>query len=478
MAFKDVREFIAALEKEGEAIRIEEEVDWDLEAGAILRRSAEKCLPAPFFQKIKDYPQGFRMFGNGAANFRRMALTMGLKADTHPRELIEEYLRRRDQRIKPVLVKDALCKENIIMGKDVDLTKFPVPMLHLGDGGRYIGTWHLTINKDIEGDWVNWGMYRHMLQGKDALGILQASLGKHLWMMFSQGYMPEKKTMDVAVVIGVEPVSTMCAASPMPSGVSEVDIVGGIRGEPLEMVKCETIDLEVPATAEIVIEGEMLPGDLVDEGPFGEFTGYIGGRREPRPVIRVKAVTHRNDPILTVCCPGIPVDDNAIFSLTKAAELLDALRSQRKPVSNVFVPLETTHMLAIVATTKARYPGVAEDIAHVIWASASAGHETPYIIVVDDEIDPFNMNEVWHTLITKCHPSRGIHITDPGTVISIAPWLSKEERIHKIGAKAYFDCTIPMHWNEEDVPTRISFAQSYPEDIKQKALDIWHDYGY
>jgi len=115
MPFKDVREFIAKLEEEGEALRIEEEVDWNLEAGAILRRSAEAGLPAPFFQKIKDYPAGYRLFGNGAANFRRMAITMGMKPDTHPRELIEEYVRRRQQLIKPVLVKDGPCKENIHM---------------------------------------------------------------------------------------------------------------------------------------------------------------------------------------------------------------------------------------------------------------------------------------------------------------------------------------------------------------------------
>lgn len=478
MAFKDLREYIAKLEKEKEAVRIEEEVDWNLEAGAILRRSCEKGLPAPFFQKIKGYPEGYRLFGNAAANFRRMAIMMELKPDTHPKVLIEEYLRRRSQRIKPVLVKDASCKENIHIGNDVDLLEFPVPMLHEGDGGRYIGTWHVTISKDIEGSWVNWGMYRHMLQTKNAIGILQASLGKHLWMMYSQGYLPKKKTMEVAVAIGVEPISTMCAASPMPPDVSEVEIVGGIRGEPVELVKCETIDLEVPATAEIVIEGEIRPDDLMDEGPFGEFTGYMGGKRGPRPVIRVKAVTHRNDPILTSCCPGIPVDDDAVFSLTKAAEILDSLRVQRKPVSSVFVPLETTHMVAIVQTTKARYSGVAEDIAHVIWSSANVGHETPYIIVVDDEVDPFNLNEVWHAVMTKCHPYRGIHKFENATVISIFPWLNKQEQKTRLGGKAYFDCTFPLDWEPEDIPKRISFAQSYPDKVQKKALNIWRKYGY
>jgi phenylphosphate carboxylase alpha subunit len=478
MPYKDLREFIARLEKEGEAIQIKEEVDWNLEIGAILRRSCEKGLPAPFFQKIKDYPPGYRLFGNSAANFRRMALAMDLPANSHPRELIETYVKRRNKLIKPVTVQSGPCKENIITGKDVDLLRFPVPMLHEGDGGRYIGTWHVTITKDVEGGWVNWGMYRHMVCNKNTVGVQMASLGKHFWMMLSQGYGPMNKVMDVAIVIGVEPISTMCAASPLPAGLSEVDVVGGIRGEPVELIKCETSDILVPATAEIVLEGEIGLNDTVVEGPFGEFTGYVAGKKMPRPAIRIKAITHRNNPIMTSSCPGIPVDDDAVFSLTKAAELLEALRAQRKPVSNVFVPLETTHMLAIVAVTKAKYPGVAEDIAHTIWAGASAGHETPYIVVVDEDTDPFNLAEVAHALITKCHPIRGITRLDRASIIGIVPWLSKQEQLNRLGAKAYFDCTWPMEWDPEDVPQRVSFKQVYPEAVQKKALDIWSKYGY
>jgi phenylphosphate carboxylase alpha subunit len=478
MPFKDLREFIARLEEEGEAVRIEEEVDWNLEASAILRRSAEEGLPAPIFQKIKGYPQGYRLFGNSANSFRRMAISMDLKADTHPRELVEEYLRRRQKQMKPVLVSNGPCKENIHTGADVNLLEFPIPMQHEGDGGRYIGTWHVTIVKDPDSDWVNWGMYRHMLQSKNAVGILQASLAKHLAIIRDRSYLPKKKAMEVAIAIGVEPISAMCAASPLPVGVSEVDVVGGIRGEPVELVKCETVDLAVPATAEIVIEGEIRPDDTMDEGPFGEFTGYMGGAREPRPVIRVSAITHRNDPILTCSCSGIPVDDNAVFSMTKAAEILELMRAEGKPVTGVFVPLVTTHMLAIVAVNKAHYPGVAEDIAHLIWASGSIGHETPYVIIVDDDADPFNLNEVCHALITKCHPTRGIVRLEHSPVISIVPWLDREERKARLGARAYFDCTWPLDWDPADVPKRISFKQSYPAEVQKKALDIWRKHGY
>jgi UbiD family decarboxylase len=241
MPFKDLREFIAKLEEEGEAIKIAEEVDWNLEVSAILRRSAEEGLPAPFFQKIKGYPQGYRLFGNSANSFRRMAISMDLKPDTHPRELIEEYIRRRHKPIKPVLVSTGPCKENVHIGDDVNLLEFPVPMQHEGDGGRYIGTWHVTIVKDPDSGWVNWGMYRHMLQSKNSVGILLASLAKHLAIIRDRSYLPKNKAMEVAIAIGVEPISAMCAASPLPVGVSEVDVVGGLRGEPVELVKCEKI---------------------------------------------------------------------------------------------------------------------------------------------------------------------------------------------------------------------------------------------
>jgi UbiD family decarboxylase len=147
-------------------------------------------------------------------------------------------------------------------------------------------------------------------------------------------------------------------------------------------------------------------------------------------------------------------------------------------VTGVFVPLVTTHMLAIVAVSKGHYPGVAEDIAHLIWASGSIGHETPYIAIVDDDVDPFNLNEVLHALITKCHPTRGIVRLEPSPVITIIPWLNRGERKARLGAKAYFDCTWPLNWDPADVPKRISFRQSYPDKVQQKALDVWRKHGY
>ncbi len=476
MPFKDVREFIAKLEKEGEAIRIEEEVDWNMEAGAMLRRAAEEGLPATLFQKIKGCAPGFRLFGGGAAKFSRMAISMDMSPDTHPRELIEEYLRRKQNPIKPVIVKDGPCKENVQIGDKVDLLKFPVPMVHGGDGGRYIGSWHAAISKDMESGWINWGMYRIQMHSKNTLGIFWASTTKHMAAMYFRDYEPKNKPMDFALAIGMEPISTMCAANPIPYGVPEVEIAGALRGEPVELVKCETVDLLVPATSEIVIEGEIRPNERISEGQFGEFTGYRSGLAEPQPVIHVKAVTHRNDPILTMSCMGIPVDDNSIISLTSSAEFLDVLRKRGIPVTGVFVPPETAYMMAVVAV-KPLYMGVADDVAHAIWG-AGFGHCMTYIIIVQDDVDPFNLPQVWHALVSKCHPGRGIRKVEQSRVSSLIPSLDHHEREWETATKAYFDCTWPLDWEPADVPERASFREMYPPDVQEKALAKWRKYGY
>lgn len=482
MSFKDLREFIAKLEEVGEAKRIEEEVDWNLEAGAMVRRAGELGLPAPFFQNIKgdnfvqnikgDKNEYGRIFGGVLSKVRRVAVAMDMDPDTPVRDLIDEYICRKSQPIKPVLVKDGPCKENIQIGDKIDLLKFPVPLVHEGDGGRYIGTWHLTITKDPETDWVNWGMYRHMLHDRNTVG-LQAGPATHIRKIQAKS---GDRPMEIAIAIGVEPASTICAASPIPYGVTEVDIAGGIRGNPIELVKCETVDLEVPATAEIVIEGEVRPGDLRDEGPFGEYTGYVGGRRLPRSVVHVKAVTHRNNPIFTMSCMGVPVgDDHAVQAVTRSAGFLEALKAEGIPVVGVYVPPEASTYMVVVAIRSPE--GRADHVAHTVWASRVGG-STPYVVVVGEDVDPFNLPQVIHTLCTRCHPTRGIHPMPGSTQSALVPFLTRHEQLHLIGAKVYFDCTWPPDWGSDDIPPKCSFDTIYPSEVQKKALYVWKKYGY
>ncbi|MDO8634736.1 MAG: UbiD family decarboxylase, partial [Dehalococcoidia bacterium] len=303
---RDNREFIDVLKKHKELVEINEQVHWDMEMGAIVRRASEIGAPAPLFLNVKDYP-GSRVLGGPVANFKRIALAMGMDADTHPREVIREFTKRSNNPIKPVLVKDAPCQENVIKGDDVDLSMFPAPMVHGGDGGRYIGTWHFVLADDPDEGWSNWGMYRQMLHNERHMGglILPASdMGKIKVKYESQG-----KTMPFATVIAPDPLSAIASTVSPPPGISEVDLAGGLMGKAIELVQCKTVDLRVPATAEIILEGEILKDVFVDEGPFGEYTGYRSSPRMPRAVYKVNCITFRNNPIFAMTNMGIPIDE-------------------------------------------------------------------------------------------------------------------------------------------------------------------------
>lgn len=476
MPYKDLRQFISKLEAEGEICSIGEEVDCNLEASAMLRLCYEKGLPAPFFQKIRNFPSGYRMVGGILSNHRRIAASLGMDSALHPKELMEEYLRRKKKLLRPLLVASGPCKENVHVGEEIDLSEFPAPFIHLGDGGRYIGTWHITVCKDPDSDWVNWGMYRAMVHSKNTLGLFSVDV-QHVTSLYRQKYETRDRPMPVAIAIGVEPVSTICAATDIPYGVSEADVAGGIRGAPLELVKCETSDLCVPSTSEIVIEGEIPPRERKDEGPFGEYTGYTSYPKSPRPVIHVTAVTHRNDPILTMTCEGIPiVDGHALVSLRRGSELLEALRARGTPVTGVAIYPESAGGLAVVSV-KVPYANVADEISHVIWGS-KAGQRIAYLIIVDDDVEVYDRQQVIHALVTKCHPYRGITKIERATGIPLTGWATKREKVSGQAARVYFDCTWPKDWLPEETPARVSFKESYPLEIQERALSNWkkHDY--
>jgi 4-hydroxy-3-polyprenylbenzoate decarboxylase len=482
--YKDLREYIAKLDEEGELHSIPEEVDWNLEIGAVIRRSYDLKAPAPFFQKIKDYPKGYRILGApiGTSNkpnryHSRLAISFGLDPDSTYQEILESYLKKKRNPIKPILVKDGPCKENIQIGKDVDILKFPVPLLHEGDGGRYIGTWHIVVTKDPDSDWVNWGMYRMMVHDKNTVGCTYVA--HDIAMLYQQKYEPRGKPMEFAAVFGTEPVTPLIGATPVPLGVSEADIIGGLRGEPLELIKCETVDLTVPATAEIVIEGTVNPHERREEGPFGEYTGYRAGPKSSQIVVHVSAVTHRNDPILPVSCMGVPVDDAAVIQpFGYAAEVLDELRARKFPVKMVYCPPDAvSHM--IIVSSEIPHPNYAKQVANVIWSARTRSEMLCYVVVVEDDVDPTNLGEVLHAVTTKAHPDRGIH-KDLNTLgHMLLPFLNRQEQRLGVGSHVLFDCTWPKNWPKEDIPVKSSFNVIYPKDIQEKVLKKWDkEYGY
>jgi 4-hydroxy-3-polyprenylbenzoate decarboxylase len=474
MPFDDNRKFVETLEKTGDAIRIQKEVDWDLEAAAVTGRSCELGGPACLFERLKYYPGGGRILGAPMATYRRLAIALDMAPDSPTGAIFDEYERRVSKPLKPVVVRDAPCKENKMFGKDVDLYSFPVPTVHEGNGGRYIGTWHCVISRHPETGWTNWGMYRLMVHNRNTIsGYLRPYSQFGLMMeIFERQNLP----MPVAVAIGPDPLCALVAASPFRIGEDEVDFAGALRRKPVELVKAETNDLLVPAHAEIILEGEILPKMRLHEGPFGEFPGYRTQGASFQPVFKVKAITYRSNPIICMSPEGVGISDGKIGpSLAGAIGMKERLQRHGVPVINVYIPPEAGALVAVVSV-KESDPAMAQKIASVLHGRRVA---VPKIIIVNADIDVFNLSEVMHAIGTRLHPVRGI-TSDPNRQgWTLVPYLSPEERSNDKLATAVFDCTWPAHWSREsDIPVRMSFKTSYPQDLQQKVIEQWQEYGF
>lgn len=477
MIFDDNRTFFDALEKTGDAVRIKEEVDWDLEVGAITRRVCELGAPAPLFENIKDYP-GFRMAGAPLATERRLAVALGLSPDAHYRELQDVYMDRLTKPVKPMLVDKAPCQENVLVGKDADIFKVPVPMIHEGDGGRYLGTWHAFVTRDPETDWINWGMIRNMTHGPTSFAVLMMAGGDSG--AIYRKYVQRGENMPCAIVVGPDPLCTLAALATVGYQVAEADIAGGLRQKPVALVKCKTIDMFVPAEAEIVIEGELLIGEQALEGPFGEYSGFRTGPRMPRHVGRVRAVTHRNNAIFMLSNMGQPVDDSHITSsVTWGAYFRKALEAEGLPIKGVYSVPEATGVHMIIVSVDNIYANIAQTVANRIFSTRIGSMWVHQVVVVDSDVDPYNIKEVLHALATRCHPVHGIKVQDKAPGAPLLPFLSFEERKWNRGAKVLFDCMFPIDWDiKTERPFKVSFNNIYPQEVQEKVLSKWEKYGY
>ena len=397
VAFGDLRGWMRALAAAGELHEINAQVDWNIELGTIMRLAQGAGTgPALLFNNIKDYNKPSsrcrRVFGGGLSSYRRVAMMLGLAPDTHPRELVKIGRGILNGRVAPRIVADGPVKEHKIAGKDVDLYEFPVPYWNRLDGGRYIITYAGCVTKDPDTGVMNVGIYRGMLAARDQIPILMwraQHIGHHTTAWQQAG----RKEMPIAFVIGWEPSLGFCGGTAIPKGVCEYDVMGAIRGEPVDLVKCETVDLHVPASAEIVIEGYLGldPDSYVMEGPFAEVTGYLAGDRSPKPTVRVTCVTHRSDPILRGTIEGsLPgsFSENAVCSsIMRSATAWDVLDRAGVPgITDVFCP--PVHAgINLLIRMKQSYRGQAKQAANAVWGS-SAGHvRYKHVIVVDDDID-------------------------------------------------------------------------------------------
>jgi phenylphosphate carboxylase alpha subunit len=473
MAHKDFRSFLAAIKASGDLVTIEDQIDWDQELSGIGRLSCERNGPAFMFNNIKDYAPEWRIATNPIATWRRLAVGLNLPADTPLRDLYKVYAEREGNMIPPTFVEDGPCKEVIISRDKVNLFDLPVPMVHDGDGGRYLGTWDLVVSKDAKTKWVNWGMYRFMIHNEQHVtGYPRPT--SHLGKMLLEGYVPQGKSMPIAIVIGADLPSHIAAAATFRIAGDEADLAGGLGGHPIELVKCETSDLFVPASSEIVIEAEVYHDRIAQEGPYGEYPGYRSGEMGNSICARVTAITHRRDPILTLDTTGFMDSSATTTSISGAIAIKRRLEKHGVPVSEVYIPPEGGVHLAVVSVRRGG-AAIAQKVVETLTARRALMSK---IIIVDDDVDVFNMSAVIHAFATKCHPDRGTHIHRyEGRANALTPAYSLEERVARAGATVAFDSTWPPEWSRETTPIRATLDSMYSPDVQKRVLQRYKSLG-
>ncbi len=475
MSYSDLREFIERLRLEGELAEISTEVNWRYEIGGIVRKNLDLKGPALLFKKIKDYSSP--LFTCGVSTYPRLSLALGLSAHHPLSEIVSEFRKRIKEPIQANHVKNGSCKENILQGDQVDLFRFPVPLWQEGDGGRYLGTWHGVITKDPETGWTNGGMYRVMVHDQKTLGILIAR-DQHISLHYEK-YRKMKKPMPVAIVIGMDPVLPLTFLTPLPAQMDEYGFAGGLRGEPIDLVKCETIDLEVPATAEIIIEGKIPPDERRVEGPFGEWMGHYGGKPGPRPVIQVHCVTYRNDPIFRGTLEGKPVNEDHLCTSVVLSALAHNFLGDHlgiPGIRGVHFPAASGGWGMAVVSVSQHYPAHSRTIAHALLGSKT-GAFLKNVIIVDDDIDPFNLDEIWWSMVSRLQASRGITILQRGKGAFMDP--SQIPELQGFGDTLIVEAVKPYEWQPRPEWGNQRFSPvAYPsQEIMEAVERRWNQFG-
>jgi UbiD family decarboxylase len=477
----DLRDYLAALAELGDVRTIDREVDPYLEVGALIRRSYETTAPAPLFTNIAGTAPGYRLLGAPGAlssdptrPLARIALSLGLGADSDARQIVGALADAcAREPIPPVVVDTAPCKQNVLLGEDASLDRFPTPLLHEGDGGPYVNTWGTIIARTPDGSFTNWSIARiMMIDGKHLTGLVLHP--QHIAFVWQQ-WADMGKPMPFALVEGGNPALPFVSGMPLPDGVEEAGYLGALLGEPMELVKCETVDLLVPASAEIVIEGHLSAERSGVEGPMGEFSGYRPNETSLQPVYTIEAITHRDEPIWPTVVEGEPVDEyHTATGLTLAAQALAHLRAADLPITTCWEPFEAaSHCLvvSVAADWRQKLHGTsttefAQRITDVI-ACQRFDYLVPRIFVLDDDVDSADVSELMWALLTRVHPTKR-RIIRRGKILPLLAVYAPEERHGWTGEKVTYDALLPAA--DEGREPRSSFRFLYPEEIQQRVL--------
>jgi len=453
LAYHDLRNWIEEARKLGE-IKEVKGLSWQHDIGMVSEMALhDDNAPCFIFEDVPGTIEGSRVLVNFFGG-KRKNMTLGFPTDLSKIELSEgfrvNYVADM-KRIPPKFVEDGPIMQNVMTGKAIDVTKFPVPQWHQPDGGRYVGTGSYNITRDPDNGWINCGTYRVMIHDAKSVGFY-ISPGKHGRQMRDK-YQARRERMPVAIVCGGDPMSFLMGCSEVPYGVSEFDIIGGIRGAPVEVIKGPVTGLPIPANAEIVIEGFVEPDNLRIEGPFGEWTGYYASDLRPEPVLDIQAIYYRDNPILLGCPPERPPDEICRYrAVVRSALLRDNIEKAGVPgvVAAWAHEVGSARLLLVIAINQ-RYPGHARQAGHIGSMCHVGAYCGRYTIVVDDDIDVSNLEEVVWALITRSDPATSIDIIRNAWSTPLDPRIEPERKAvgDNTNSRAIIDACRPWHWREK-----------------------------
>jgi len=436
--FEDLRGYLSFLEEQGQLLRVKEEVEAKFEIAAGIRKTSDVEGPALLFENVKGFP-GWRVLGGLFATRNLVALGLGVPQD----QMLERYLTLEDKRIPPEMVSSGPVKEIKWTGAQVDLSKLPIVTHARKDCGPYV-TIGVQVGKDPETHIRNLSIHRMLVLGKDKLS-LWAPADHHLGRMILKAE-EKNRGLEVATAIGVEPSLVIGSQAKVPYGIDEYHVAGGLRGAAVKLVKCETIDVEVPASAEIVIEGVTIPGERVADGPYGEYPGCYSEAKQA-PVLKVTAITMRKNPIYQTALTGMPVTENhTLIEYGNAAVVYREVKKIVPEVRAVNMTPGGTFRHHVVVSIKKRAENEGRN---VILALLALGIGLKQVIVVDHDIDPFDPMQVEWAMATRFQADKDAIIVPRIACSTLDPSCPE----NRVTAGLGIDATAPMkeHWRFEKV---------------------------
>jgi UbiD family decarboxylase len=471
MTYEDMREWIKEAEKLGE-LKVVNGLNWETEIGEVAEVVLhDENMPCIVFDNVEGCPPGFRLLINFFAGKRRN-MTMGFPTDWNKLELTDA-VHQHMQKVEPIphkIVKTGPIMENVLEGDDIDVEKFPAPMWHDKDGGRYIGTGSYNITRDPDTGWINIGTYRVMIQSKNEVGFY-ISPGKH-GRIHRDKYEANGESMPACIVLGGDLMAFLMGCTEMPPNQNELDILGGYRGKAVECIEGKYTGLPIPANAEVVLEGFIHPNNRKMEGPFGEWTGYYGSDVRPEPLMEIKAIYHRNDPIILGCPPLRPPDELARYrAVTRSAALKENIIKAGVPdVTGVWAHECGTARMLLGISIKQRYPGHSMQTGHVAAMCHLGAYAGKYVVVVDDDIDVTNLEELIWAMITRSDPATSIDIIHNCWSTPLDPRIPPEEKAkgNLTNSRAIIDACRPFHWKDE-----FPAVNSPPSDVMRQLQEKW-----